>query len=81
MRGRRLASRMAEVIMEELGLDDMIADNTEAFVDLACRLGGDIAFQESSRARIDAALVRPSRIFDMGQFGKGVNRVLLDLTQ
>ena len=80
MRGRRLASRMAEVIMEELGLDDMIADDTEAFVDLACRLGGDIAFHEFSRVRIDAALARPSRIFDMSQFSEGVNRVLLDLT-
>ena len=81
MRGHRLASRMAEVIMEELGLDDMIADNAAAFVDLACRLGEDAAFHEASRARIAAALARPNRIFDMGQFGEGVNRVLLDLTQ
>ena len=81
MRGQRIASRMAEVIMEELGLDDMIADNAEAFVDLACRLGENAAFHESSRACIAAALARPSRIFDMDQFGEGVNRVLLDLTQ
>ncbi len=81
MRGQRLASRMAEVIMRELGLDDLITDTPREFVELACRLGEDRNFRETARMRIKAAMAEPSRIFDMARFGAEANRVLLDLAQ
>ena len=81
MRGQRLASRMAEVIMQELGLDELVADDPQAFVDLACRLAEDHDFRRTMRARIKTAMEKPSRIFDMARFGGEANRVLLGLTR
>jgi predicted O-linked N-acetylglucosamine transferase (SPINDLY family) len=72
---------MAEVIMRELGLDDLITDTPREFVELACRLGEDRNFRETARMRIKAAMAEPSRIFDMARFGAEANRVLLDLAQ
>ncbi len=80
MRGKRLASRMAEVIMQELGLDDLIAESPQDFVELACRLGEDPHYREAVRMRIDAAMAEPCRIFDMARFGAAANRILRELT-
>jgi predicted O-linked N-acetylglucosamine transferase (SPINDLY family) len=60
--GRFMRGRLASGILRTIGMPDLIADSTSAYVDLAVRLGRDTPYRQSIRERMIAA--RSGLFFD-----------------
>ncbi|HBM90600.1 MAG TPA: hypothetical protein DD400_01785, partial [Rhodospirillaceae bacterium] len=61
-------NRIGGLIMQALGLDDLIAFSPEAYQDLAVRLGQDKAFRASFQKRLGPEVLRRSSLFDGTSF-------------
>jgi len=56
--GRFLRGRLASGILRQMGLDELVASDPQAYIDLAVRIAGDAAGREALRGRIRAARTR-----------------------
>ncbi|TVR49672.1 MAG: glycosyltransferase [Puniceicoccaceae bacterium] len=62
--GRTFRSRMAGALLRDLGLEDLIVTEEDAYIEQAVRLGREPAFRGEVSARIRKAMAAGPRFFD-----------------
>lgn len=67
LRGRTWVGRVSESILSTIGLPDLVADDADAYVDIAVNLAQDAAHRNSLRSRL-RAMAEASPLFDGKRF-------------
>lgn len=74
--GRHFCSRIAASMVHTAGLDELICDSTQGYVDLAIALARDPVRLAALRERTRAACIT-SPLFDIKRFARGLDAALL----
>ena len=64
LNGQTLRGRHGAALLSELGVGELVADNTDAYIDLAVRLGCDHAYRRAMHVKIEQSLSLRPRFLD-----------------
>jgi predicted O-linked N-acetylglucosamine transferase (SPINDLY family) len=71
--GDALVSRMGRIILKNVGLDELIADTPEAYVDIAVALSRDLPRLKALRANLRERM-QASSLMDAPRFARNLER-------
>jgi predicted O-linked N-acetylglucosamine transferase (SPINDLY family) len=69
-------SRMAGSLCRDLGLEDLVVQSENAYIDLAVRLGSDKAFREAKRRAVSQAMAGRPRFLDSMAYAQEIGAML-----
>jgi hypothetical protein len=79
LEGNSQRSRMASGALRDMGIPELIAENQEAYLQLAARLGTDKDFRRQMAERIRQQIAKPPKFLDPKWGGEEMTRVLQKL--
>jgi len=77
--GNALRNRMGAAMLRSIGLDDLVVQSEEAYINLAVKLGTDAALRARYRERILEKMANNPPFLDSRAYSAQIGRVLQDL--
>jgi len=79
--GPSMRSAMGASLLQALGLEELIASDRDAYIDLACRLAAEPAYRAQISARLSAALSQNPAFFDTDRYAEQMYRLVRSCVQ
>jgi predicted O-linked N-acetylglucosamine transferase (SPINDLY family) len=76
MDGASFRARVGPALLRAIGLDELVAPDSGAYIELACQLAGDPSARENLRARLRKAMRARPKFLDTHWFGVQVQEIL-----
>lgn len=79
--GPSMRSAMGASLLQALDLDELIASDRDAYIDLACRLAAEPAYRAHISARISAGLLQNPAFFDADRYAERMSGLIRSCVQ